>query len=57
MQDEAACASLDGDYTVFGQTVEGFDVIDSIAAVETDSRNRPLQEVKIVTVKLDENQE
>lgn len=57
VQDEAACASLDGDYTVFGQTVEGFDVIDSIAAVETDSRNRPLQEVKIVTVKLDENQE
>ena len=57
VQDEAACASLAGDYTVFGQTVEGFDVIDSIAAVETDSRNRPLQEVKIVTVKLDENQE
>lgn len=57
VQDEAACAPLDGDYTVFGQAVEGLDVIDSIAAVQTDERNRPLQEVKIVTIKLDDNQE
>ena len=54
VQDEAACASLDGDYTVFGETVEGFDVIDAIAAVETDGRNCPLQDVKIITIKLDE---
>lgn len=57
VQDEAACAALDGDYTVFGQTVEGLDVIDSIAAVQTDERNRPVQAVKIVTIKLDDNQE
>ena len=54
VQDEAACASLDGDYTVFGETIEGFDVIDAIAAVETDGRNCPLQDVKIITIKLDE---
>ena len=54
VQDEAACASLDGDYTVFGETVEGFDVIDAIAAVETDGRNCPLQDVKIITIKLDD---
>ena len=54
VQDEAACAALDGDYTVFGETVEGFDVIDAIAAVETDGRNCPLQDVKIITIKLDE---
>ena len=54
VQDEAACSSLDGDYTVFGETVEGFDVIDAIAAVETDGRNCPLQDVKIITIKLDE---
>ena len=54
VQDEAACASLDGDYTVFGETVEGFDVIDAIAAVATDGRNCPLQDVKIITIKLDE---
>ena len=54
VQDEAACAALDGDYTVFGETIEGFDVIDAIAAVETDGRNCPLQDVKIITIKLDE---
>ena len=54
VQDEASCSSLDGDYTVFGETVEGFDVIDAIAAVETDGRNCPLQDVKIITIKLDE---
>lgn len=54
VQDAAACAALDGDYTVFGETVEGFDVIDAIAAVQTDARDCPLQDVKIITVKLDE---
>lgn len=38
--------SLDNEYTVFGEVVEGLDVIDKIAAVETDQRNRPLQDVK-----------
>lgn len=54
VQDAAACAALDGDYTVFGETVEGFDVIDAIASVQTDARDCPLQDVKIITVKLDE---
>jgi cyclophilin family peptidyl-prolyl cis-trans isomerase len=54
VQDAAHCAQLDGDYTVFGETVEGLDVIDKIAAVETDSRDCPLQDVKIITIKLDE---
>lgn len=54
VQDAAACAALDGDYTVFGETVEGFDVIDAIAAVPTDSRDCPIQDVKIITIKLDE---
>lgn len=54
VQDAAACAALDGDYTVFGETIEGFDVIDAIAAVQTDARDCPLQDVKIITVKLDE---
>lgn len=38
---------LDGEYTVFGQVVEGFDVIDKIAAVQTDGANRPLQDIKM----------
>jgi peptidyl-prolyl cis-trans isomerase B (cyclophilin B) len=36
---------LDGSYTVFGEVVEGMDVLDSIARVETDSYNRPLEDV------------
>ncbi len=37
--------SLDGSYTVFGQVVEGFNVIDKIAAVKTDRYDRPLEDV------------
>ncbi len=54
VQDAKTCAQLDGQYTVFGQTVSGLDVIDKIASVETDERDRPLSPVKIVTVKLAE---
>ena len=32
---------LDGQYTVFGQTVSGFDVIDKISQVPKDNRDRP----------------
>ena len=54
VQDAANCAQLDGAYTVFGETVEGLDVIDKIAAVQTDGRDCPVQDVKIITVKLEE---
>ena len=54
VQDEYGCSSLNGDYTVFGQTVEGLDVIDKIAAVETGAKDRPVQDVKIITIKLDD---
>jgi cyclophilin family peptidyl-prolyl cis-trans isomerase len=36
---------LDADYTVFGQVVEGLDIIDSIAQVRTDRHDRPLENV------------
>jgi peptidylprolyl isomerase len=36
---------LDGAYTVFGEVIEGLDVIDKIAAVETDKNNRPAKDV------------
>lgn len=51
VQNEQTCAQLDGAYTVFGETIEGLDVIDKIAAVETDPRDRPLAQVKIVKIK------
>ncbi|MGN1232644.1 MAG: peptidylprolyl isomerase [Candidatus Cryptobacteroides sp.] len=53
VQDEVACAQLDGAYTVFGETVEGFDVIDKIAKVATDRRDRPISDVRIISIKLD----
>ena len=56
VQNESTCAQLDGNYTVFGQTVEGFDIIDKIATVETNNRDCPVTPVKIITITLDENQ-
>jgi peptidyl-prolyl cis-trans isomerase B (cyclophilin B) len=44
--------SLDTKYTVFGEVIKGIDVIDSIAAVTTGDRNRPLEDVKIIKVTL-----
>ena len=43
---------LDNEYTVFGEMVEGFDVLDRIADMPTDKNNRPLQDVKIIHVKV-----
>ena len=43
--------SLDNEYTVFGEVVEGLEVIDKIAAMGTDTNDRPLNDVKFkVTV-------
>ncbi len=33
---------LDGAYTVFGEVIEGMDIVDRIAAAKTDSNDRPL---------------
>jgi len=38
---------LDGDYTVFGEIVEGIDVIDKIQKMKTDANNRPLEDVRM----------
>ncbi len=51
VQNEQTCAQLDGEYTVFGETVEGLDVIDKIASVQTDRRDRPVAQVKIIKIK------
>lgn len=53
VQDERACAALDGDYTVYGETVEGLEVIDKIAKVATNNRDLPLEPVRILEIKLD----
>ena len=38
---------LDREYTVFGKVIKGLDVIDKIAAVQTEAGNRPRQDVKM----------
>ena len=51
VQDEANCAHLDGQYTVFGETVEGLEVIDRIAAAPTDWKDRPVDDIRIITIR------
>ena len=39
---------LDGRHPVFGEVVEGMDVVDEIAKVQTDASDKPLEEVRII---------
>ncbi len=39
---------LDGQYTVFGETIEGIDVVKQIQWVDTDDNDRPLEDVRII---------
>ena len=53
VQDPETCSQLDGAYTVFGETVDGLPVIDKIAAVRTDRYDRPLNPVRIISIRPD----
>lgn len=44
---------LDSKHPAFGEVVEGMDVLDAIGNVETDSNDRPLEEVKIISITLE----
>ncbi|MBK0401524.1 peptidylprolyl isomerase [Adhaeribacter sp. BT258] len=52
VQNEFGTPFLDGNYTVFGQTISGLEVIDAIAKQPKDFRDRPLTDVKM-TVKVE----
>lgn len=43
---------LDGDYTVFGEVTDGMDVIDKIEQAVTDRRDRPTQDIRIISMKV-----
>ena len=51
VQDPEHCVHLDGEYTVFGETIAGLHVIDKIAAQPTDHLDRPLKEIRILSIK------
>lgn len=44
--------SLDGNYTVFGKVTKGIDVVKSIGGVETDSQDKPLQDITLIKAQL-----
>lgn len=56
VQDEMGCIHLDGQYTIFGETIEGLEVIDAISKVDTDRYDRPYEDVFILkaTIELPE---
>lgn len=51
VHDENSCSHLDGQYSIFGEVVEGFEIIDRIASVPVDRMDRPLEDVIIISVK------
>ena len=50
--EEGGTPFLDAQYTVFGQVVEGMDVIDAIANTSTNAMDRPQEDIKILNVKV-----
>lgn len=43
---------LDGEYTVFGEVVEGMDVVEKIEKAQTDSHDRPLEDIRIIKMNI-----
>lgn len=44
---------LDGRHTVFGQVIDGMEVVDEIAKVKKDKMDKPLEDVVINTIDID----
>ncbi len=44
---------LDGDYTVFGEVIEGMEIIDKISEVRCDRMDRPVDDVRIIKVSVE----
>ena len=43
---------LDGTYTVFGEVIEGLEIVDRISSAKTDNNDKPVTELKIIKMKI-----
>ena len=43
---------LDGQYTVFGEVLEGMETVEKIQNAETDGRDRPVEDIRIISIKV-----
>ena len=44
---------LDGQYTVFGEVIEGMDVADKIVSVKRDRRDNPIEKITMIRVSIE----
>lgn len=49
---EGGVPRLDGTYTVFGEVIEGIEIVESIAAAQTNAADKPVNDIRIVKMKL-----
>ena len=45
---------LDGQYTVFGEVLDGMETVEKIQNAETDGRDRPVEDIRIISIKVEE---
>ena len=43
---------LDGEYTVFGEVIEGMEIVDKIASLPCDKNDRPKEDVVIISIEI-----